>query len=319
MNDATRRLVLRLKGPLNSGADPQPDPEERARSLRKATESVLSLPTLPLVASRMLQMVDDPNLSSGALGKALSEDQVLTARILKLANSSYYGFPRRIATVNLAVVVLGFEAVKDLILSVAVMDLFRNGRRDSRFDLAQFWDHSVRVAAASRQLARILRWRAVGEAFTAGILHDIGKVVLHQYQPVPFEEALRRMAEDGVPHLEAELDVLGATHAEVGAWLVEKWNLPTTLVQAVRYHHTPGEADPDHAAHAALLHLADVFSHRLGHGNGAGASTRLDVDPDALRILVSEGLIVGADDLDDLERAIMDEVDKVEGLREAFR
>jgi len=318
MNDATRRLVLRLKGPLHPTGESVPDPEDRARALRKATESVLNLPTLPLVASRMLQMVDDPNVSAGALGRGLSEDQVLTARVLKLANSSYYGFPRKIATVNLAVVVLGFEAVKDLILSVAVMDLFRHGSRDSRFDLTVFWDHSVRVAAASRQLARILRWRAVGEAFTAGILHDIGKVVLHQYQPIPFDDMIRRIADDGVPPLEAELEVLGATHAEVGSWLVEKWNLPAALVQAVRYHHAPGEAEPEFAAHAALLHLADVLTHKLGHPNGVVHHGPMEVHPDALRILASEGLIVGNDDLVDLERAITAEVDKVDGLRDAF-
>jgi len=319
MNDETRRLVLRLKGPLDSATETVLEPEDRAKGLRKATESVLNLPTLPLVASRMLQMVDDPNVSAGSLGKALSEDQVLTARILKLANSSYYGFPRRISTVNLAVVVLGFEAVKDLILSVAVMDLFRNGARDSRFDLTQFWDHSVRVAAASRQIARILRWRSVGEAFTAGILHDIGKVVLHQYQPKAFDEMIRRIADDGVPPLDAELDVLGATHAEVGAWLVEKWNIPAPLVQAVRYHHSPGEAQLEHSAHAALLHLADILTHRLGHGNGVEHPVRHEVHPDALRILASEGLIVGVEDLGDLENAIASDVQRVDGLREAFQ
>jgi len=319
LNDATRRLVLRLKGPLESPGSVAPDPEERARSLRKATESVLTLPTLPLVASRMLQMVDDPRISAGALGRALSEDQVLTARVLKLANSSYYGFPRGIGTVNLAVVVLGFDAVKELVLSVAVMDLFRHGAADSRLDLPRFWDHSVRVAAAARQIARILRWKAVGEAFTAGILHDIGRVVLHQYQPRQFDEMVRRVVDDGVPPLDAELDVLGATHAEVGAWLVEKWNLPAPLVQAVRFHHAPGDAPSEHAAHAALLHIADVLTHRLGFGNGLDGHLMPEVQPAALHILASEGLILGEDDLGPLEQAILEEVEKVDGLREAFR
>ncbi len=319
MNDATRRLVLRLKGPLDPQGSVAQDPEERARSLRKATESVLTLPTLPLVASRMLQMVDDPRISAGALGRALSEDQVLTARVLKLANSSYYGFPRAIGTVNLAVVVLGFDAVKELVLSVAVMDLFRHGASDTRLDMPRFWDHSVRVAAAARQVARILRWKAVGEAFTAGILHDIGRVVLHQYQPRQFDEMVRRVVDDGVPPLDAELDVLGATHAEVGAWLVEKWNLPASLVHAVRYHHSPDDAPPEHAALAALLQIADVLTHRLGYGNGLDGHGLPQIHPAALRILAAEGLFLGEDDLGPLEKAILEEVEKVDGLREAFR
>lgn len=319
MNDATRRLVLRLKGPLDRPDAPRADPEERARNLRRATESVLTLPTLPVVASRLLGMVDDPTVSAGALAKALSDDQVLTARVLKLANSSYYGFPRRIATVNLAVVVLGFDTVKDLVLSVAVMDLFQRGSRDGRFDLARFWDHSVRVAATSRRIARLLRWRAVGECFTAGILHDIGKVVLHQYQPREFDEMVRRVVEDGVPSLDAELDVLGATHADVGAWLAEKWNLPASLVEAVRHHHDPASAPIEHAGGAALLHLADVLSKKMGFGDGLEAPGSAELHPDALRILATEGLIVAESDLADLERAVVGEVEKVAGLREAFR
>lgn len=318
MNDATRRLVLRLKGPLERPEGRTPDLEERARSLRRATESVLTLPTLPIVATRLLELVDDPMVSAGALSKALSEDQVLTARILKLANSSYYGFPRRIGTVNLAVVVLGFDTVKDLVLSVAVMDLFRKGARDGRFDVARFWDHSVRVAAASRQIARLMRWRAAGECFTAGILHDIGKIVLHQYQPREFDEMVRRVVEEGVPSLDAELDVLGATHADVGAWLAEKWGLPPVLVEAIRHHHDPARAPVEHAATAALLHLADHLARRMGFGNGMGGAACPDLHPDALRILASEGLIVAESDLADLERAISCEVEKVDGLREAF-
>lgn len=319
MNDATRRLVLRLKGPLDRPDERVPDLEERAKSLRKATESVLSLPTLPIVATKLMEMVDNPTVSSGKLAKALSDDQVLTARILKLANSSYYGFPRQIGTVNLAVVVLGFDTIRDLVLSVAVMDVFRTGARDGRFDLARFWDHSVRVAAASRMLARLLRWRGVGECFTAGILHDIGKIVLYQYQPREFDETLRRIAEDGVPQLDAELQVLGATHADVGAWLAEKWNLPTALVEAVRYHHAPSKAPTEHMAPAALLHLADVLAKRTGFGNGFALDSGAELHPEALNVLVSEGLIVAESDLADLERAVSGDLEKIEGLKEAFQ
>lgn len=318
MNDATRRLVLRLKGPLEKSGEPSPDLEERARILRRATESVLTLPTLPIVATRLLELVDDPMVSSGTLSRALSEDQVLTARVLKLANSSYYGFPRRIGTVNLALVVLGFDTVKDLVLSVAVMDAFRGGNRDGRFDLACFWEHSIRVAAAARQLARLLRWRTVGETFTAGIIHDIGKIVLHQYQPKEFDEMVRRVVEENAPPLETEQELMGATHADVGAWLAEKWNLPPGLVESVRYHHAPGSAPLEHAAAAALLHLADVLVKRIGFGNGLGLETDAEVHPDALRVLVSEGLVVAESDLADLERAVAAEAGKVEGLREAF-
>lgn len=319
MNDATRRLVLRLKGPLESPVGAPPDSEEKARSLRLATESVLTLPTLPLVANRMLQMVDDPGVSADRMSNALGEDQVLTARILKLANSSYYGYPRKIGTVRLAILVLGFDAIKDLVLSVSVMDMFRAGETGGLFDPAACWDHSLRVAAASRSLARILRWRGVGEAFTAGILHDIGKVVLHQYHARQFDDMIRHAKESGIDPQEAELEVLGATHAEVGGWLAAKWNLPEALVQAIRFHHSPGEAGDTGAAHAALLHVADVVVHRLGYSSGTSGFQRPEVHPDAFRILSAEGLLLGAEDLVELESSLAQDVEKIEGLRVAYR
>ena len=139
-------------------------------SLKRITQSIINLPTLPTVVAKMLEIIDDPKSSARALGRLINNDQVLTARILRLANSAFYGFPNPISTINLAIVVLGFETIKNLGLSVTVIDRFaRSGKDDELLDYTRFWEHSVGVAVASRMIARMHGFRAIeGEAFVAG-------------------------------------------------------------------------------------------------------------------------------------------------------
>lgn len=305
IRDTTRMAAL-LHGRGN-GTD-------RAESLRRSTESILTLPTLPTVASRLLQLADDEATSSAAMARLVSEDQVLTARLLKVANSSYYGFERRIATVNLAVLVLGFDAVRDLALTVSVTGMFRPGDSDA-FDLSLFWEHSVCVGTGARLLARLLRWPQAGEAFTAGLLHDIGKVVLNQYQSAYFREALRLHREEGIPHLEAERIALGATHADVGGWLCRRWNLPEAICDAASFHHDPS-GSREHPALAALIRLSDALAHRLGPPTPGE-----DGEPPPAEIfeqISSAGTPVRPEDWPDLERAAARELEKSVGLRSAW-
>ena len=151
------------------------------RRIRRIAESIINLPTLPTIVSKMLQLVDNPKTSAGALARLISTDQALTARILRLANSAYYGFPRRISTVNTAIVVLGFNAVKDMGLSLSVFDMFRDPAPSGSFDIMRFWEHSMGCGIAARMMSRRYRPDLAGEGFVAGLLHDIGKAVLKQY------------------------------------------------------------------------------------------------------------------------------------------
>ena len=149
--------------------------------IKRITESIIGLPTLPTVVAKMIELVDNPRTSASSLARLIATDQALTARILKLANSAYYGFSREISTVNMAIVVLGFNTVKDMGLSLSVFDVFKTGKPNASFDLTRFWEHSIACGIAARMLARSYRSRYAGEAFVAGLLHDIGKVILNQY------------------------------------------------------------------------------------------------------------------------------------------
>jgi putative nucleotidyltransferase with HDIG domain len=259
--------------------------EQKRQRLKRITQSIIGLPTLPTVITQLISLVDNPKTSARNVSQLISTDQALTAKILKLANSAFYGFPREIATVDLAVVVLGFETVKNLCLSVSVLERFSgvdaNGGADE-FDRQKFWEHSIACGVGARLLAGKLRYRVPGEAFAAGILHDIGRLILSQYFPVEFAEVLQLMRAEDIYIGHAEERVLGVTHAEVGSWLAERWNLPDQLEQTIAMHHTPGRvAGP--AELPSLIHLADFLCRRERIGDGGGEKMP-HLDPAALRV-----------------------------------
>ncbi len=225
--------------------------ENRIRNLSK-------LSTLPHIAAKVVELVENPKTSASTLGKIISMDQVLAARILKLANSAYYGFPREISTINLAIVVLGFNTLRDLVVSLSVIDQF--SRQSSQFiDPRYFWKHALDVGMGARAFAQSVHYPIPGEVFVGGLLHDIGLLVLFQEFPDLLQEIMQRTTEREVPFEEAMEEVAGFSRAEVSAWLVEGWNLPPKLVQAIRYHLHP-EKEPETSQLTWLIHLTDLIS-----------------------------------------------------------
>jgi len=233
--------------------------------LRRVTEEMVSLPTLPRVARRLLEVVADPATPSEELARILSLDPSLTGRTLKLANSDFYGFPRRVGSVDLAVVVLGSSTVRDLVLSAAVFQALD----PDGIELEGLWNHSMACAVAARLLAERSRYRLGGEAYAAGILHDIGKVALRQCFPERFDAVLALARSQGLAMIEAERGVFGSDHAEVGAWLAARWGLPDDLVEAVAFHHRPEGAVRNREL-TALVHVANALAERTGHAWPSG-------------------------------------------------
>jgi putative nucleotidyltransferase with HDIG domain len=281
-----------------------------SQKIKRITESIISLPTLPTVVSKMIQLVDNPKTSASSLARLIYTDQALTARILKLANSAYYGFPREISTVNMAIVVLGFNTVKEMGLSLSVFEFFKDGSSDSAFDISRFWQHSIGCGSAARMLARRLNYHLTGEAFVAGLLHDIGKVILRQYLPKEFLSIIDRVSRNNSDLDQAELDVVGTSHAQVGAWLAEKWNLPRIIVDGIAFHHEPWEAREDKII-VAIVNVANYLCHLSQIGN-SGRLTPRKPDERTWDIFRRAALALDEPDLAGLQSEFLLEFDKTD-------
>lgn len=241
------------------------DSEARLDSL---VRQVRDLPAMPDLAFKVMRMVDDPAISANDVARVLSADQAMTARLLKLANSAFYGASRRIGTVTEAVVLLGMRTVRNMTVALKCQDLLIAPLPGYALQQGDLWRHSFCCAYAAQCLAKRSGYRIVEEAFVGGLLHDIGKVVLNIYMQAEFACVAEMAASGEVAFMDAERAVLGFDHAEAGARILEKWNLPAPLVGCVRYHHTPLE-QPTPTPLTSLVHLADVLCLMLGVGLGA--------------------------------------------------
>jgi putative nucleotidyltransferase with HDIG domain len=222
-------------------------------------QGVQDLPSLPAVVMELLSNIEQENIDISVLAKKVSYDQALTAKTLRLANSSSFGLQVKVATIQQAITFLGFQTTRNLITAAAVTGCFPNGRCPGFNDKA-FWRHSIATAACSRSLARRLRFNQ-DVAFTAGLLHDIGRLVLVSGHPQAYGEVLAwRAAHDG-EWLDAERAVLGVDHVDAGVALAVHWNFSDTMRQAIAWHHAPETAGAGFLA--AIVHVANAVVHAL--------------------------------------------------------
>jgi putative nucleotidyltransferase with HDIG domain len=251
-------------------------------AIREKVQTIIQLPALPMIAMEVVELVDNPKTSASRLGKLISTDQALTAKVLKIANSPFYGFPKKISTIDFAIIILGYDALKEIVISISLVSSLQR-KSDAQFDAKAFWDHSILSGVLARRLARDLGYRVSGEVFVGGLLHDMGISVLHRYFKNEYKRIVEILQETDLTALEAEESVLGVTHAEVGGWLAERWNLPDHLVEAITMHHTPGRAERNKEL-VALIHCADIFAWRLST-HQMDFDKGVDFDPEALNQL----------------------------------
>lgn len=250
--------------------------------LRERVKSIIQLPSLPDVALEVIEAADNPKTSAARLGKMIATDQALTAKVLRIANSPFYGFPKRISTLEFAIIILGFEALKEIVVGIAMMSAVQNGV-DEFFDSNAYWDHAISSGNIARRLAKDTGYRVTGEAFVGGLLHEMGMSAAHKYFRKEFEEVVKKVRTTSTSYDEAEKTILGATHAEIGGWLAERWNLPDHLVESIALHHTPHAAEKNPRL-AAVVHLADVLAGRLARQTPE-FDAHLEPDEGALTLL----------------------------------
>lgn len=206
--------------------------------IKRKLESLRKLPTIPTLISKVLEVIDNPKASAATIAAAIERDQSLTARILRVANSPFYGFSRRISTIDLAVVVMGTNTIREIILSLVVQKFFNNSV-NKVFNIKAFWEYSLFCGSTARLLARKLGYKLAGEAFVTGLMHDIGILILADNFPGKFKEILKKVNNENLNLPDTERSIIDCDHAEIGAFIAQKWNLPEQLCAAILNHHTP--------------------------------------------------------------------------------
>jgi len=249
---------------------------------------VSTFPTLPVIVDKIAELVQLPDTTAREIEAVVATDQTLTARLLRLVNSPFYGFPQRVTTISRAIGLIGFEALRNLAFSTSVMHLFKSDG-SATFQPAEFWKHSIGAAISAKDIARRLGEKQVEEFFVGGLMHDVGKLVHHEFLREEFCRAGKLALERNILLREAELEVLKFSHDQTAGILLKHWRLPDRLIAMVTGHHEPGRTR-EHARESAVVHVADILCRAKGMGSGGDDKMpRLDRQAwDRLRLTVGD-------------------------------
>lgn len=258
-----------------------------SESLRLYVQKITKLPTLPVIAQEILRLVNNDMITIDKLEKIIENDPAITAKVLSVSNSAYFGIKTSTKSLGSAIMRIGFNNVKNIAIGVALMTVIDDGTKDRTLDYQKVFNHSITVGFVVRMMTKEFKSGVSEEIMMDGILHDIGFLILSRY----FSQDYRQVLEDykeSKSLLKSEEAVFDFTHAEIGHWLAEQWKLPPTILDAVMYHHKPALAVKNQKR-VALIHLADYITSR-----SIMSPTEIDpnypLDPAALEILgLSEG------------------------------
>jgi putative nucleotidyltransferase with HDIG domain len=248
-------------------------------AVKAKVEGITKILTIPPVVSRIVAMVNAGTVSAAEIAEEINTDQVLAAKVLRLVNSGFYGFRQPITTITHAMVLLGLDVVKTLVMTASVLDIV-----DAMNQYMEgLWEHSVGTARAANALAERMKVQNPEEYALLGLLHDIGKVVIAQTFPAEHGRIRELVAARNCLQIDAELEVLGVTHPEVGMWLLKKWSLPSKVVYPIAYHSN-FHPRRDHADRTAVVHVADILCRAKGIGY-PGDGRIPHINPDAWQML----------------------------------
>ena len=232
---------------------------------RDLLRGYVEVSSLPMIHLRLEEAINNPKKSMSDIAKIIREDPGLTARLLRIVNSAFYNFPSRVETISQAVTIVGTQQLSALALATSVMKMFK-GLPEDLVSMDSFWRHSIACGLAARFIGTLLREANAERFFVAGMLHDIGRLVMYTKLTEPSREILTTAKAQQQLLYEAERERLGFTHAVVGGVLLQTWKLPTSLEEIVMYHHNP-KAATRFPVETAVVHLADIIAHAMDLGS----------------------------------------------------
>lgn len=249
----------------------------RAEPLKELVSRMSVVPSIPAVYFRVLKELQSPSATAQSIGEIVAQDPGMTAKLLQMVNSAFFGISRKIANVSEAVQMLGINTVRSLGLTIHAFSCFEQSQVRS-FSIGRIWNHSVATGQIAKQIAGMARMGAPisDEAFIAGLLHDLGKLMLCANMVSQYQQAMALVETDNLAIWEAEQRVFGATHADVGAYLLGLWGLPAPVVEAVALHHQPRRAVMRTFCPLTAVHVADVLAHERAGESEAGVAGALN-------------------------------------------
>lgn len=283
----------------------------RKKDIRSVVKKIHNLPTLPQIRTRIIELASDPEVSMEELSQAMSQDPPLAGRVLRVANSPFYGMSREVDSLKLALVILGISETKNIVLGLSILNILKDLDSNMAYDREKFWLHSAGCGVISRILGRKLDLKTDGADFIAGLLHDMGKIVIDEYMSEEFSHILKKTHDDEASMLEAEKELLGETHASIGAALAEEWRLPETLCDALAYHHEVPSIQPEKVLKdpliGSLAYVAEALCGDHGIGWDGDAGTGDPRNSKAWEILLSQQDCYGVEDIDLLLNETMED------------
>jgi HD-like signal output (HDOD) protein len=227
--------------------------------VNKALAGLGEIATLPEVTVKIIETVENPRSTARDLHEIIKNDPALSAKILKVVNSAFYGLPGQIGSIDRAIVLLGLSAVKNIAIATSITRLFKETRLTKEFTAKDLWTHSLAVAVASRMIHREMHKQGGEDVFLAGLIHDLGILTIRQAFPEEFVQVITHATQSNADYCIIERDCIGADHQAFGAGLAGKWKFPRHLRAGIGYHHEPDQLDEDHRALALAIHVADVI------------------------------------------------------------
>jgi len=224
----------------------------------KKLDSIKDIPTLPTIVFELNELLQDPNTPITDISDIIEKDQAMSLRVLKLVNSAFYGIHKEVNDIGNAIVLLGFNTVRNAIVSLGVIKSFSGGKALEGFDISDFWKHSLAVAVVSKSLAGKTKIASSDSCFVGGLLHDIGKVILAQYFRDLFEKVWNAAKRENISFYEAEKKEISIDHGRIGAHLATNWELPESFIDVIRWHHDVRN-DSESKKMILIIYLSDII------------------------------------------------------------